>query len=109
MARYPKLRLSRLRDIGWSQWDPIGIMEPGMRWESHAAADEYDGYLFAVANQLCAGGSDEDSILYLIKVETHRIGLTPRDDTEPRARRTVEAIRDYLAGLPDAPEHLLNR
>ena len=29
----PPLSLSRLRDIGFSLWDPIGILRPGEPWE----------------------------------------------------------------------------
>jgi hypothetical protein len=38
-----KVRLSRLRDIGWTEWDPIGLCPPE-GWEGIPAADEYDGY-----------------------------------------------------------------
>ena len=52
MSKRPKLRLSRLRDIGWSLWDPIGLNDFGDDWESVTFADEYDSYLIKVAGML---------------------------------------------------------
>ncbi|MBO9197506.1 hypothetical protein J5277_25655 [Rhizobium sp. 16-449-1b] len=41
----PVIDLSRLRDIGSSLWDPIGLMPEGWTWRDDDAAgfeDEYD-------------------------------------------------------------------
>jgi len=44
MSSYPPLKLSRLRDIGWREWDPIGLLPQGDAWESYPEfADEYFG------------------------------------------------------------------
>ena len=40
MTKRPKIRLSRLRDIGWSTWDPIGLLENNQSWEDVGYADE---------------------------------------------------------------------
>ena len=39
MADIPFIALSRLREIGWSAWDPIGLAD------SDCPRDEYDAYL----------------------------------------------------------------
>ncbi len=33
MAKHSKIRLSRLRDIGWSLWDPIGVTSKNEHWK----------------------------------------------------------------------------
>lgn len=51
----PPLQLSRLRAIGWSNWDPIGLLEPGASWANESFADEYDSYLLEGASGLQDG------------------------------------------------------
>lgn len=92
----PKLRLSRLRDIGWSLWDPIGLLGPNLRWdegEAQAFADEYDAYLIEAAGLLRRGIPDQDVVELLVKVETAHMCLAQQPDTYERARSTVEAIK----------------
>ncbi len=50
----PKIKLSRLRDIGWSLWDLIGLLKSGQRWEDDECrpfANEYDAYLLNAAGR----------------------------------------------------------
>ena len=42
MKRDITLKLSRLRDIRWSEWDPIGLLPKGEIWDHKNFADEYD-------------------------------------------------------------------
>ncbi|QOF73109.1 hypothetical protein IG197_08670 [Aminobacter sp. SR38] len=53
------LDLSRLRAIGWSTWDPIGLREPGADWCDQPFTDEYDSYLIEAASGLGDGWSVE--------------------------------------------------
>lgn len=92
----PKLKPSRLRDIGWSLWDPIGLLGPEQRWdedEAKAFADEYDTFLIEAAGLLRRGTPDQDVVRLLVSVETAHMGLAPRPDTYERARSTVAAIK----------------
>ena len=62
VSAHPKLRLSRLRDIGWDLWDPIGLLAPDAKWDDEANisfADEYDSYLVSAASQLRRGASHQ--------------------------------------------------
>ena len=52
MVERPKIRLSRLRDIGWTTWDPIGLLGQDQLWEDISYADEYDSYLLRAAGML---------------------------------------------------------
>jgi hypothetical protein len=45
-----KIQLSRLRAIGWSTWDPIGIRDPCENEDG--CVDEYDSYLLHVVSTL---------------------------------------------------------
>ena len=102
----PKLKLSRLRDIGWTIWDPIGLLAPSQRWDEGDAlafADEYDVYLREAAGLLRRGTPAEQVVRLLVAVETGHMGLAERPDTVERARLTVAAIAadDELWTWPD--------
>ena len=58
MAERAKFKLSRLREIGWSLWDPIGLSG----FEG-TLDDEYDSYLLQAAGRLWNGASAETSRL----------------------------------------------
>lgn len=102
MSDLPKVKLSRLREIGWSLWDPIGLCElsDGEWQEGGACADEYDGYLLQVVGRLRRGDPADNVSAYLADTEVGHIGLTRNATTGPRAKATVEAIAQYLASLP---------
>lgn len=92
----PKLRLSRLRDIGWSLWDPIGLLGPGQRWNEGDAQDfagEYDAYPVEAAGLLRRGAPDQDVVDLLVSTETVHMGLPLRTETYDRTRSTVAAIK----------------
>ena len=100
MSRYPKIKLSELRRIGWRDWDPIEIGDRSEFGPSNCA-DEYDGYLLHVVSLLARGCSRLEATAYLNNTVTNHMGLTV---VEPdSARRTVDAIAQYLKELPDGP------
>ncbi|MDM9644144.1 hypothetical protein [Rhizobium sp. S163] len=89
------LDLSKLRDIGWSMWDPIGLIPDGCTWRDDDAAgfeDEYDSYLQNAAAQLRQGAPAAEVVNYLVKVETVLMSISQRPDTMLRARAVVQAI-----------------
>ena len=102
----PPLTLSHLRDIGFSIWDPIGLLPRGELWDGHPAAGEYDSYLACAAGMLRDGRSDSECAAYLARIETDHIGLgrARLDDAVRRALDTVTAIRRYVDKL-DADWH----
>lgn len=92
----PRIRLSRLRDIGWSHWDPIGLLGLGKRWDDESAksfADEYDSYLIAAAGMLRRGVPDHEVVVYLAEIETDHMAMTEQPDTVARAQATVAALK----------------
>lgn len=94
MNERPKIRLSRLRDIGWSLWDPIGLKHLEGDWQESDAADEYDGYLLKVAGMLRNNEPHESAVEYLVWAETENMGLSGGEDTRPRAEAVVKAISE---------------
>jgi|CXWL01.1.fsa_nt_gi hypothetical protein len=92
MTRHPKIRLSRLRGIGWRCWDPIGLAGLDGGWENSAAADEYDGYLLKVAGMVRRNEGDEAAAQYLVGGESEHMGMGVRADTHERAKATIAAI-----------------
>ncbi len=93
MTERPKIRLSRLRDIGWRCWDPIGLDGLDGNWANSDAADEYDGYLLKVAGMVRQNEDDEAAAQYLVWGESEHMGMGVRADTYARARATIAAIR----------------
>lgn len=92
----PKIKLSRLRDIGWSKWDPIGLLSDGQKWDDEDCrpfADEYDSYLLQAAGQLRRGAAEEDVESYLVDIEANYMGLRSAQGAAARAREVVAAIQ----------------
>lgn len=94
MTARPEFQLSRLREIGWSRWDPIGL--GGFENRSD---DEYDSYLLHAAGSLWSGASEEEVTNYLVRVETEYMGLGDAPRVRPRAHEVVSALNDYISEL----------
>ena len=90
----PKFELSRLRDIGWRHWDPIGLRDLEDRPE-----DEYDSYLLRAIGLLWNGTDPEEVAAYLVWAEIKYMGLVEGHQTGERAKATVEALDAYAAEL----------
>lgn len=105
MSDGAKIKLSRLREIGWSHWDPIGLreMSDGDWQDGGACADEYDSYLLQAGGMLRRGEPVSKVVAYLEETETGHIGMTLNKTTRSRAEATVAAISDYLGTLPPEP------
>ena len=95
LSPQPRVRLSKLRDIGWRLWDPIGLLRangpPSGNWDDEANlgfADEYDTYLISAASQLRQGVPGDKVADYLVQMECEYMAL-PRD---PTTRKRAEAV-----------------
>lgn len=88
----PKLRLSRLRDIGWTIWDPIGLLDEGEAWDQKSFANEYDRYLTQAAGKLRRKVSPKEVVDYLIQIETEHMGLGPHPKQREVSEKVVAAI-----------------
>lgn len=95
MPKGPDIALSRLREIGWSKWDPIGVGGPEHGWP----ADEYDAYLLQVAGRLWHGGSVEEAADYLVRIVTDHMGLGAAPDVQARAFGVATEICRYIETL----------
>lgn len=97
MNSYPQFELSRLRDIGWKEWDPIRLLPVGEKWELHPEfADEYDRYLLQASSELRGTWSISDAVEYLIFIESEHMGLGRAD--RMRAEATAKALKAYVDG-----------
>lgn len=94
MSSHHRLRLSRLRKIGWTLWDPIGLDEPIGEEQQNSYADEYDSYLLRAAHLVRSGAPIADVVSYLVSIESEYMGLGIRADTRSRAEAVVAAIAD---------------
>ena len=101
MSIHPKIQLSRIRQIGWRDWDPIGLHD-GSDFGPSNCADEYDLYLLHVVGLLCQGGARAQSTSYLVQIASEHMGMGSAVDLDA-SRKTVDAIAAYLSALPDAP------
>ncbi|NSY39588.1 hypothetical protein [Leisingera sp. ANG59] len=92
----PKIKLSRLRDIGWSKWDPVGLLADDQSWDDEDClpfAGEYDGYLLHAAGQLRRGEPEESVARYLVDIEANHMGLGNSPGALKRANEVVAAIQ----------------
>lgn len=96
---HPRLKLSKLRDIGWNLWDPIGLLGSGGhypgKWsdeENRGFADEYDKYLISAASQLRQGDPSDQVVSYLLSVEADYMALGEGPTSRERAEAVVTAI-----------------
>lgn len=91
MTTRPTFKLSRLREIGWNVWDPIGLN--GLE---DTPDDEYDSYLLQAAGRLWSGATAEEVADYLVTVELEHMGLSDAPHVRPRAREAVNALSGYV-------------
>lgn len=96
MEMHGPLKLSCLREIGFSEWDPIGLLAKGEVWDHKPFADEYDPYLLEAAGRLRRDWIVDDAVEFLMKIECDHMGLGLRATSRPRAEATAKAIRAYL-------------
>ncbi len=94
MSLRPKFKLSRLWEIGWSRWDPIGLN--GLE---DAPGDEYDSYLLQAAGRLWNGMSEDEVTDYLVSIEAEYMGLGHAPGVRQRAREVVSALSEYVCEL----------
>ena len=99
MQPAPQINLPRLRDIGWTLWDPNGLLgpsgAPAGRWddpENLPFANEYDRYLIAAATHLRRGVPPERIEADLVRAEAQHMGLGLGPTTRRRAKAVVAAI-----------------
>jgi hypothetical protein len=99
MAKQSRIQLSRLRELGWANWDPIRL--------GGSPQDEYDTYLLKVAGMVRRNEPDKTAIDYLVWVESEYMGLGMHADTRQRAQATIEAIRSgtLLWSEPQTDDH----
>ena len=96
------IKISRLRDIGWSMWDPIGLLATGEPWEHKPFADEYDRYLIEAASRLRRDRNIEAATEFLMSIEREHMDLGTKATSRTRAEAAAKAIRAYLDTL-EAP------
>ncbi len=98
MSTERRLQTSRLREIGWRHWDPIGLADDeGSPPEGRE--NEYDQYLLHVVSMIDRGASTAEAAEYLKKTASESMGLTATDANAAAA--TADAIADYLLSLPE--------
>lgn len=96
MTRYPVAQLDHLREIGWRDWDPIGL--------AGCPRDEYDAYLLQVVGRLRRGEPVTQVVDYLDHIRGVTMGLGPPNAASHKASEvTVININAYLDTLPAGP------
>ena len=87
-----KIRLSRLRDIGWTLWDPINLTNEGETWDQKPYADEYDSYLMQAAGQLRRKVPVTEVVDYLVQIESVHMGFGSSPSQRKACEKVVAAI-----------------
>ena len=94
---HPKIDIDRLREIGWSLWDPIGLDRKTGVWREESFADEYDSYLIKAAGMLRNQHDVSEVVNYLFVIETDHMGLgvgTSEAQLRKDLLKVVQAISD---------------
>jgi hypothetical protein len=71
-----KFSIKRLREIGWSLWNPICLSQCPFDWCGEPYEDEYDTYLSRAAAMIHNGADDSKIVAYLYCIEAEYMGLT---------------------------------
>ena len=74
-----KVDIDRLREIGWSQWDPIGLLGVTGSWRGQPYEDEYDRYLYRAAQMLKNNCSVEEVADYLFVIQSQAMQIGPKE------------------------------
>lgn len=90
----PKVDIHRLRVIGWSQWDPIGLLGVTGSWRGQPYEDEYDSYLYKAAQMLKNNSSVEEVADYLFVIQSQAMQIGPK--------KIDGTIRTELIGVAQA-------
>lgn len=94
---HPRINIGRLREIGWSLRDPIGLNQTMGSWKGQPFEDEYDTYLSKVAGMLRNNGTFAEVIDYLFFIESQYMGIGPKKidiQTRTRLLAVVQGISD---------------
>jgi hypothetical protein len=97
--RNSKIDVNRLREIGWSKWDPIGLSNTEGSWKAQPFEDEYDTYLIKAAGMLRNGSDPSEVVNYLHHIETVHMGLGPAVDGH-RSRAKIMAVVNEISNDP---------
>ena len=89
----PAVKLSALREIGWTFWDPIGLRALDSEWP----ADEYDRYLLVGFGMIQSGRSVDEVTAYLTEMASVNMGLSNVDGAA--ARTTAMRLSDLATSL----------
>lgn len=84
-----------LRNIAWSEWDPMALNGSEGGWRFSDAANEYDRYILRVLEGLQSGEPEASMIDYLVGIETHHMGLCRRPT---RGRERERQLRPFTSG-----------
>lgn len=95
--------IDALREIGWSKWDPIGLLHGVQDWRNHCAKDEYDHYLQRAAKKAVAGVPEGEIASYLIGIVKYNIGM---GSGERAVRCSVATARAIVAYVRETKEEM---
>ena len=93
MAAHPNFDLSRLPEIGWDIWDPIGLKGQAR------LDDEYDRYLLRSADRIWDGADAHEIARYLAEIEATAMGLGNSADARERTENAARALTEYVETL----------
>lgn len=99
MKSHPAVKISALREIGWTYWDPIGLRGMVNDDYTQGPVDEYDSYLLSAFGKLVNGKSDSEVSSYLADIASNHMGLGSVDDFHQSSKRTVSKLAELIKSL----------
>jgi hypothetical protein len=95
----PKINIDRLREIGWSLWDPIGLNDTMGGWKGQPFENEYDTYLVRAAGMLRNRITHREVAEYLYFIETEHMGMASAA-RDAKIRANILIVVDAIAKDP---------
>jgi hypothetical protein len=99
MSSRPAVKLSALRKIGQTIWDPIGLFDSPQADPHGPAADEYDSDLMAAFGMAQSGRTEAEISGYLAEIASSHMGLGKLEVDRDAHRLTARALITLAQGL----------
>lgn len=99
MNKRRSVNIAKLREIGWSLWDPIGLLDTKDSSVADFPEDEYDSYLLIAFSKLKNGASADLVADYLYNISNEYMGLGESSQLRAKAELTAQEIYESLEFL----------
>ena len=81
-----------LREVAWTEWDPIGLLAVDADWRAKSFKDEYDTYMKRCVRMVNRGQTEGQIAGYLMGVTKYNMGMGGGLAVRKSAVNTARAV-----------------